>query len=196
MDKQLLSPVRHGLIMAVIALISGALWAGFLATQHASLHAGFESQQLTIKQEVHMAHSYGESDVMHASDSHHNHSGSLAEDAMQRLLRGHIHFMGLGVLVTALLLVTALTTLNKYWKKVLGWSFGLGVLTYPPAWILMGFRTVALGAEGAEASVMWLFGPSVALLLLSMGMLLAVLMVEWLGWQNRGFLARYFFSHP
>jgi len=199
MNSEILSPVRHGLIMAVIAMISGALWAGFLATQHTSLHTAFESQ-LAPKQaaiepaepmphgHVHMEHDSGD----HAITTQHSHTGNLAADAMQRLLRGHIHFMGLGVLATALLLLTAFTSLKPCWKKALGWSFGIGALAYPPAWIMMGFRTVVLGPEAAEASVMWLFVPAVGLLLLSMVAILVVLLVEWLNWQYRALFSRLF----
>jgi hypothetical protein len=115
---------------------------------------------------------------MEAAPTPHIHSGSLASDAMERLLRGHIHFMGLGVLSAVLLLITAFTRLRPAWKKALGWTFGVGTLAYPPAWILMGFRTVELGAQGAEASVMWLFGPAVGLLLFSMIAVLGILLIE------------------
>ncbi|MDX8380898.1 MAG: hypothetical protein R8M14_02160 [Ghiorsea sp.] len=114
----------------------------------------------------------------HQAGHQHSHSGSLATDAMQRLVRGHIHAMGLGVLVCVLLLVVALTSLKDVWKKTLGWSFGLGAVLYPPAWIIMGFRTVELGPEAAEVSIMWLFGPAVGLLFGSMVALLIALMVE------------------
>jgi len=114
----------------------------------------------------------------HEAGHQHSHSGSLAMDAMQRLVRGHIHAMGLGVLVCVLLLIVALTSLKDFWKKTLGWTFGLGAVLYPPSWIIMGFRTVELGPETAEASIMWLFGPAVGLLLGSMVTLLIVLMVE------------------
>lgn len=196
MKNEILLPVRHGLIMAVIALISGALWAGFLASQHTSLHAEFESQQVVIEQSEPITYNHEHGTDMHVTADQHSHSGSLADDAMQRLLRGHIHFMGLGVLVTALLLVTTFTSVNDCWKKALGWSFGIGALAYPPAWILMGFRTVTLGPEAAEASVMWLFMPAVGLLLLSMSILLAVLMIEWLGWQNKSWLSILFKDCP
>jgi hypothetical protein len=126
--------------------------------------------------------------------SQHSHSGSLAKDAMQRLLRGHIHFMGIGVLAAVLLLVTAFTSLKSCWKKVLGWTFGLGALAYPPAWILMGFRTVELGPQAAEASVMWLFGPAVGLLLASMSALFVVLLLELVGKQHQMPLLKLFFS--
>ncbi len=197
MHSEILLPVRHGLIMAVAAMIFGALWAGFLATQHAGLHAEFEAQletQFESKQSaIEQAESMHHNHTAHESGKHmhaaagdeHSHTGSLPEDAMQRLLRGHIHFMGLGVLTAVLLLVTAFTSLKPCWKKALGWSFGIGTLAYPPAWILMGFRTVMLGPETAEASVMWLFAPAVGLLLLSMTMVLATLLIEWFGWQDR-----------
>jgi len=199
--NSIIDPVRHGLIMAVIALICGALWAGYMATQHERLHGQFEAQEKKtaqvrsqhLKEEMSMknmklvdAHDAVLSEIHdhdHATESPeaiemHSHSGSFAKDAMQRLLRGHIHFMGLGVLAAVLLLITAFTSLKNCWKKALGWTFGLGALVYPPAWILMGFRTVEMGPAGAEASVMWLFGPAVGLLLASMVALLVVLLLE------------------
>ncbi|MDX8390361.1 MAG: hypothetical protein R8M38_07705 [Mariprofundaceae bacterium] len=203
--------VRHGLLMAVVAMIFGALWAAYLATNHEQLHGGFEAQQQQVQQEemqhmmedmrmddVKMEHAHdagtpddhhksGHSSTAgeHASGGQHSHSGSLAKDAMQRLLRGHIHFMGMGVLAAVLLLITAFTSLKSCWKKTLGWTVGLGTLAYPPAWILMGFRTVELGPEAAEASVLWLFGPAVALLLASMGAVLIVLFLESCGLQYK-----------
>jgi len=117
----------------------------------------------------------------HEAGAQHSHSGSLATDSMQRLLRGHIHFMGIGVLVMIVLIFVASTNLKSTWKKVFGWTFGLGALMYPPAWILMGFRTVELGPQGAEASVMWLFGPAVGLLIGSLIAFLAVMVIEFTG---------------
>jgi len=130
----------------------------------------------------------------HAKGAQHSHTGSLANDAMQRLLRGHIHAMGLGVLTCVLLLVVVFTSLKDIWKKVFGFTFGLGAVLYPPAWVIMGFRTVELGPEAAEASIMWLFGPAVGLLIGSMVVLVAVLLIEMMGWHKKGWLGS-FFSH-
>ena len=213
MHHELLSTVRHGLIMAVLAMILGALWAGYLASQHERLHADFEAQeeQLNSAKMQHLLEDMSKETAADHSHSHdsppadaaevsaedqHSHSGSLAEDAMQRLVRGHIHFMGLGVLAAVLLLITAATSLKPCWQRLLGWGFGLGALAYPPAWILMGLRTVELGPEAAEVSVMWLFGPAVALLLASMMALLTVLAVEALGLQQRIPLFNRCFRHP
>ncbi len=227
-----ISSVRHGLLMAVLALVCGALWAAYLATHHEQLHGGFEAQveqqksgmtaqtmqgmdmmamDMPMTSQSHEAghgtdhgHASGQGSHAHnaaaaaphghagkAVASHHggavqhSHSGSLATDAMQRLLRGHIHFMGIGVLAAVVLLIVAFTSLKSCWKKVLGWTLGLGALAYPPAWIMMGFRTVELGPEAAEASVMWLFGPAVGLLVASLIAVLVILLLEVLSLQHR-----------
>jgi len=221
----IITPVRHGLIMAVLALICGALWAAYLALNHEQLHGGFEKQEAALESaqteqtgpdtatiildaaipraEAHSSEphtssapaghaEHGQASPIpataqehrrhegrgHLPHREHTHSGSLAMDAMQRLLRGHIHWMGLGILSAVLLLIVAFTSLKPCWKKLLGWTFGIGALAYPPAWILMGFRTVELGPQAAEASVMWLFGPTVGLLLASMTAVLSVLIIE------------------
>jgi len=208
MLRDALNPVYHGLAMGLLALIFGALWAAYIATHHEQLHGGFEASEAAQKK-VHMqadmsmndmdmghAHQAGEPSHEHAEASsphahgeghkhgemhQHSHSGSLATDAMQRLLRGHIHFMGIGILILVVLFVVASTTLKNHWKQVLAWTLGLGALMYPPAWILMGFRTVSMGPEGAEASVMWLFGPAVALLIGSLIAVFTVMFLEFTG---------------
>jgi len=198
--RESLSHVHHGLGMALLALIMGALWAAYIATHHEQLHGGFEKQEVIAKkaemkhhmQELDMtgmelghAHAAGMGAHEHheaaggAMEKHqHSHSGSLAKDAMQRLLRGHIHFMGIGMLTIVMLILVAATTLKSCWKKTFGWTFGLGALLYPPAWILMGFRTVEFGPQGAEESVLWLFGPAVGLLVGSLIALFAVMVLE------------------
>ncbi|MDQ7057056.1 MAG: hypothetical protein Q9N62_00750 [Ghiorsea sp.] len=208
MDTPIIHTVRHGLILGVLTLIMGALWAAYMATHHEKLHGAFEAQQAEIQLQrtqkmmkdmsmdemADMGHPHGgenhhgddaeaghnkhEGAGGHAAGGQHSHSGSLAKDAMQRLLRGHIHAMGLGVLVCVLLLIVAMTSLKDIWKKVLGLTFGLGAVLYPPAWVMMGFRTVELGPEAAEASIMWLFGPAVGLLIGSMLVLLLLLLLE------------------
>jgi len=215
----IIAPIRHGLLMAVLAMLCGALWAAYIATHHETLHGGFEAQEQQAhamhnmdNQEMDMSmmsmhaepaghhhgaaeapHAHAEAMPQHHHDSgaaghgkaQHSHSGSLATDAMQRLLRGHIHFMGIGILAAVLLLIVAFTSLKSCWKNVLGWTLGLGALAYPPAWILMGFRTVELGPEAAEASVMWLFGPAVGLLLASISAIFVILLLETLSLQHR-----------
>ena len=202
--QQLFAPVRHGLMLSILALILGIGWAGYLALNHERLHGGFEAQEKTIHREARTSHALSVTPLLdailplamaHGDAQHvpqttptpgedarpahqHSHSGSLANDAMERLLRGHIHWMGLGILSAALLLIVAFTSLRPAWKSLLGWTFGLGALAYPPAWILMGFRTVRLGPEVAEQSVMWLFAPTAGMVLLSLVVALGIIAIE------------------
>jgi len=221
---EMIAPVRHGLLLAVTAMIFGVLWAAYLAVNHEQLHGGFEKQEAALKakeirQQMDMegmslgmltntlippAHAHGDEargaeqalvsqgGDQNAAKHQHSHSGSLATDAMQRLLRGHIHWMGLGILSAVLLLITAFTPLRACWKKTLGWTFGIGTLAYPAAWIVMGFRTVVMGPEAAEASVMWLFGPAVGLLLASLVAVFGVLLLEMTGWHANAIFSRFF----
>jgi len=202
--NNLLDPIRHGLILSILAMIMGVCWAAYLSMNHEHVHGGFERQEAALKSAKiqqtepgmvnmildavipqaeahhgHHAHSEGDSEhAGHSAAHQHSHSGSLAMDAMERLTRGHIHWMGLGALSAVMLLIVAFTSLKTCWKKLLGWTFGIGALAYPLAWILMGFRTVRMGPEAAESSVMWLFGPAAVLLLASMIAVFAILIIE------------------
>jgi hypothetical protein len=115
MNQQLIHPIRHGLMMGIAALIFGALWAAYMATHHEQLHGAFEMQQQEMlsaqvsiddmgmddmgmgNMDMGHAHENDMADNHHghgqAQAAQHSHSGSLATDAMQRLLRGHIHAM-------------------------------------------------------------------------------------------------------
>jgi len=220
--QQLFAPVRHGLMLSILALILGIGWAGYLALNHEHLHGGFEKQEKMLHREARTANALSVTPLLdailplamaHGDAQHspqtapaydedaepaqqHSHSGSLAADAMERLLRGHIHWMGLGIFSAIMLLTVAFTSLRPVWKSLLGWTFGLGALAYPPAWILMGFRTVRLGPEAAEQSVMWLFAPAAGLLLVSLIAALAVLALEACGCQQRLPIGRLFFAQP
>jgi len=214
----MLGSVRHGLMLSTLALILGICWAGYLGVNHEQLHGGFEKQEAMHKHAqtgpgiatmmlgiaIPDANAHGDDPLPSEEAGHtnheqaapthqHSHSGSLATDAMQRLLRGHIHWMGVGTLSAVMLLIVAFTSLKSCGKKLLGWTFGIGALAYPPAWILMGFRTVELGPQAAEASVVWLFGPAAGLLLASMVAMFGILTIEMFQLQQRiSFLSHFF----
>ena len=195
--------IRSGLILSLVAAVLGILWAGYLATFHEQLHNGFERQERLLQ----AAHPRADTDHTHATETAHPvpsrqkirkphvHSGSLSLEAMRRLLRGHIHWMGVGILAAVVQLIAAATSLKSCWKKLLSWALGIGALAYPPAWILMGFRTVQMGPKGAENSVLWLFAPAAGLVLASLFIIIAALLVEVFDLHSRcSFLRRFF--HP
>jgi len=173
--KAELAAVGAGVWLGMLALLFGVLWAIVLETSHEKLHGSLARSipSHAAHSHEHSAHDHDEQ-VQEASE--HLHAGSLEDEAMERLLRGHIHFMGVGLLAVVLSLVMAQAPVSVGWKKAVAWAAGLGAVLYPPSWILMGLRTPALGAEAAEESVAWLFVPAVGLLLAS---LLAALFFGW-----------------
>ncbi|MBI5492172.1 MAG: hypothetical protein HY893_04480 [Deltaproteobacteria bacterium] len=98
------------------------------------------------------------------------HEDSLMEAAHERLTRGHLHAMGLGTLSILVSFIFAFSTAPANVKTFASACLGTGGIFYPLSWIIMGFRTPALGMEAAQESVV----PIVALsmLLVLVGLLL------------------------
>lgn len=94
------------------------------------------------------------------------HDSPIMELAHKRLARGHLHAMGLGLLTIALSFILAFTSAPDRIKTVASVLTGLGGIIYPIAWMVMGYRTPALGPDAAEASVTIIAGPGIALVLL------------------------------
>ena len=94
------------------------------------------------------------------------HDSPIMELAHKRLVRGHLHAMGLGLVTIVISFLLAFTSAPEKIKTVASILTGLGGLIYPFAWIVMGYRTPNLGPAGAEASVTVIAGPGVALVVL------------------------------
>ena len=109
--------------------------------------------------------------MMQMEDDEHQHGegahdSPIVKEAHERLTRGHVHAMGLGLLTIAISLVLAFTTAPDMIKTAASILTGLGGLIYPFAWIVMGYRTPSIGPDAAEASVTVIAGPGVGLILL------------------------------
>ncbi len=184
--NDLLRPVRIGLFLGLLSILFGMAWAVFLATQHERIHETFESQLeaflqerffLTDGVEVHHgdspttthnheghSHNHGEKAAVDTHEAP-SHEDPLIEMAHTRLTRGHLHAMGLGLLTIGVSLILALLNVPEPIKTVASVSIGLGSLSYPLSWIIMGYRTPVMGLEEAEKSVLLIVGPSVLLVL-------------------------------
>ena len=90
----------------------------------------------------------------------------LLNEARERLTKGHLHAMGLGTLTLIVSLLTALVDAPPKVKTLASACIGVGGLFYPVSWIIMGYRTPALGAEGASQSVLPITALSVLLVFL------------------------------
>ena len=155
--------VRMGIVLAASALLLGIAWGGVLAVAHEDLHAYLTQAAEGAGM---AAPSHAHEDDMHMDEhahaaSEHLHAASLDEEAMERLMRGHVHWMGVGLIALAGSLALAAMGAPSSLRRAGAWLLGVGAVAYPFAWILMGLRTPQLGAEAAEASVAWLFVPAV-----------------------------------
>lgn len=108
----------------------------------------------------------GNSGVAKRAGGYQGHDSQLMAIAHERLARGHLHAMGLGVLTICICLVLALIQAPPGMKTLASASAGIGGLFYPLAWIIMGFRTPSLGAEAAADSVFPIAALSILLILI------------------------------
>jgi len=100
------------------------------------------------------------------------HDSPIMELAHKRLVRGHLHLMGLGLVSVVLSLILCFTSAPPLFKTVASVLTGIGGIVYPAAWIVMGYMTPRLGAAGAEAYVTLIAGPGV--LLVTFGIVSAI----------------------
>lgn len=199
MNKEL-RPVSIGLILGVVGLLFGILWAMYIVVGHEAIHdrlsssmvAPHASPAVSGPASVENGH-HKEADAKDASGSHshktsmpdegqpHGHAaaqGSVAapmsvsghdspimEAAHERLTRGHLHAMGLGTIAVVISLALAFLGGPNWLKTIASAFLGVGGLIYPLSWIVMGFRTPALGIEGAHESVFMIVAASAPLVL-------------------------------
>lgn len=193
--NEVIKSVRYGILIGLLCLVFGIGWVFYLVLGHESIHRSLESpiaaennddvnhihpvkfeyihsnqeEGTDIEKEGHTH--YTKEEHQHSIEGEHKHTGGehdspIMELAHERLLRGHIHAMGLGLVAIAVSLILAFTSAGETLKTIVSTLTGIGGFIYPFAWILMGYRTPSLGSDGAESSVMFIAGPSVVLILI------------------------------
>lgn len=179
-----IKPVRFGILIGLFGLIFGIGWAFFLVLGHEKIHeilkqSAAEKQGSFIQSFKPLdAHAHTKKEKPADTGHHHGageepkphfegaHSDPIIELSHIRLQRSHVHAMGLGLATIIISFTLAFTSAHDRLKTIISILAGLGGLIYPFAWIVMGYRTPALGPDGAEASVRIIAGPGIALVLL------------------------------
>ncbi len=165
--QQTLRPVSIGLFLGLCAILFGIFWAMYLTVKHEQIHASLEERGRAALEEKFViappggaGHEHGgaKTEAGAAHETGHmggaGHGNALMDEAHERLTRGHIHAMGLGILSITLSVALSFLNVPARMKTLSSACMGVGGLFYPFAWIIMGFRTTALGAEAAAKSVM------------------------------------------
>ena len=193
MDERLRA-VSAGLFIGLITLVFGIVWAIYIATQHERIHEilGKSLKPASVSSKVipdetngsgiafaHERQLKGHGETMQMGEMGgmgememekpsglSMHEDPAIEISHERLTRGHIHWMGLGTLAIVVSILLAFLNANVRLKAAASLVTSIGGLLYPVNWIIMGFRTPAMGPDLAEQSVMLTAGPSVGLVLL------------------------------
>ncbi|MBI5453354.1 MAG: hypothetical protein HY956_01865 [Deltaproteobacteria bacterium] len=201
--REAIRPVRIGVLLGLFGLVFGIGWAIWLVLGHERIHASLEERAAAIERTgveaavTGHAEPSGQKPVLkthshtHGGDGHNNaakgdgasaqkgvHENPVMALAHTRLVRGHLHAMGLGLATVVISLIMAHTSAKTWIKTIASISTGLGGLIYPLAWVIMGYRTPSLGIDAAEASVTTIAGPGVALVLLGIAAATAFLLKD------------------
>lgn len=187
---ELIKPVRYGILIGLFGLVFGIGWAFWLVLGHERIHQSLEEsvikgmEQSSIQiLEPNSAHAHTDADespkqevmahtMEHATEDIQKpyikagHDNPIFELSHTRLRRGHLHAMGLGLVTIAVSFILAFTSAPDRIKTIASILAGLGGIIYPFAWIVMGYKTPALGPEGAEMFATKIAGPGVLLVLL------------------------------
>ncbi|MBI5641863.1 MAG: hypothetical protein HY954_00145 [Deltaproteobacteria bacterium] len=190
--KNQFRPVFIGLLLGLFSLLFGIFWAAYMTVNHESIHRTLSLSAKTAIEEKfvlsgpgqghehhnpadttaaaegasgHAAQTAGAPHEHGKTEDHSSHSDGDMEEAHERLTRGHIHAMGLGILSISVSILLSFLSANHKVKTVASTCLGTGGFFYPFAWIIMGYRTTALGAEVAAESVIPIVGLSILLVL-------------------------------
>ncbi len=167
MTELTIKPVRYGIIIGLLGLLLGISWAFWLVLGHERIHRSLE-KSFVERKEVHMdMMNEGQQMMQPGEDKHQHgegmHDSPIMELAHKRLVRGHLHLMGLGLVSVVVSLILSFTGAPPLFKTVTSVLMGIGGIVYPAAWIVMGYMSPRLGADGAEAYVTLIAGPGVLL---------------------------------
>lgn len=121
-------------------------------------HSDHDMPKVAVKKKVKSVHIHGMSE----------HEDPLENAAHERLRRGHIHEMGLGILTIAVSFVLAFLTAPGKMKTFASACLGFGGFVYPFAWIVMGYRTTAMGLDASAGSILPIVAVSVPPVLLGL----------------------------
>lgn len=158
-------PVRWGLVLCIVTILFSFVLGGWMGADENFFKGNFKQ---TIKVNAVSVYANDKAKMDRAE-----------ERAWTYVKRSHMHAAGLGPIGLALLAPLPFLAKSSTIKSLIAIGYGLGGLGYSLSWLIAGYRIPVLGTTGAaKATIAWLAGPSIALLVLS-AIAILILYIRW-----------------
>jgi hypothetical protein len=145
-----LRPLRHGLGLALLALLFGFGMGIVFGAAEDSIKAGLEEDGRAALQ----SHYGGDEAAMK----------KVTSKAWSYMKRAHLHAGGMGAAALGLILLLSFLGHPTRGKSMIAIFIGIGALAYPVFWMLAAFAAPGMGSTGAaKESLAWLALPSSSL---------------------------------
>ena len=145
-----LKPMRIGVVIAVLAILSGYLLGG-----------AFGKFEDSIKDRIH-SQAQAVFDTVYKSDA--AKMKKVTDKSWSYMKRAHLHANAMGTAALALILLLAFIPMKREIKSAVALCLGLGAFGYGLFWLLAGWTAPAMGSTGdAKEALKFLAVPSAGL---------------------------------
>jgi hypothetical protein len=143
---------RAGLLLSLIAILSGFALGGVFGAFEEGLKAGLDESARKVLAETYAGDPAAARTVVEGSWTYYQ--------------RAHLHWGAIGAASLAVSLLLAAVVGPSLGARLASTAMGLGALVYPMSWLLAGRSAPKLGSTGAATDALrWLSVPGGALLL-------------------------------
>ena len=151
--KQAVRAHRIGLLLSMLAILSGFVLGGVFGAWEDSLKGGLADSAGAVLEDV-----YGGDEAA---------SKKVVDKAWVYYKRAHMHWGAIGAATLSLSILLAAMMGSVALARLASLAMGLGAVLYPVVWLLAGRRAPGMGGTGAaKESLEWLAVPSAGALLL------------------------------
>ena len=159
---------RLGLLLSVLAILSGFVLGGVFGAWEDSLKEGLELSARGVLDTVY------EGDEAVAKQ--------VVDKSWAYYKRAHLHWGAIGAATLSISILLAGVLRTSLGARLASLAMGLGAVGYPTFWLMAGRRAPALGGTGhAKDSLEWLAVPSAGLLILGTSAALVLLAARLFG---------------
>lgn len=159
-----LNDVRWGLIFAVLAILLGFTLGIAMGGAEDNIREYWRTSAQSVLPTI------------YKNDS--QKVAAIIDRSWTSLIRAHLHAGAIGAACLVLIYILSNLWVSKAYKQATSLCLGVGSIGYPMAWLLTAFKAPEMGSVPvAKASVHWLAGLSIGMLLIGTIAVLLPIMV-------------------